>query len=320
MVHLLDGLVRSYDDLPVVMYQVASKFRDDHARNGLVRTKEFTMKDAYSFHTDEAGLDETYSEVRATYERILADLGLEFTVVEADDSVMGGSASEEFVAPVENGSDRLRHCTADGCRFGVTDEHEHFERLAADDGDGGATGDCPDCGGRVVESDGIEVGHVFRLGTRYSAAMGLTVDDCEGRGREVVMGSYGLGIERLIQTVCQQRADADGCRWPVTDWGSIAPYRAAVIPVGDEGEVRDVAERIYRACGREDVLLYDDESQSVGERFAESDLLGIPAKVVVGNEFRETRLVDVETRDGETANVAPEDVSGFVSRFAAGGG
>lgn len=313
-VHLLDGAVRSYADLPVMVYQVAAKFRDDHARNGLVRCKEFTMKDAYSFHADEAGLRETYRAVRAEYGRIFADLGLDVAVVEAEADVMGGSRSEEFVAPVENGSDRLVHCTDDDCRFGVTDEHPGF-----DDHEAGGT--CPDCGGSLAGSEGIEVGHVFELGTRYSGAMGLTVDDAEGREREVPMGSYGIGVERLLQTVAEQHADAGdddgGLRWPVTDWGSIAPYRAAVIPIGEDDVVRETAEALHEACGREDVLLYDD--LAVGERFAESDLLGIPAKVVVGNRYRDTGLVDLERRDGETRQVDPDRVPDLVAEFAAGG-
>lgn len=264
------------------------------------------MKDAYSFHVDEASLDQTYRDVRAAYERVFADVGLEFAVVGADNSVMGGSASEEFVAPVADGSDRLLRCTADNCRFGVTDEHDGF-----DDHDPG--GECPDCGGTLAASDGIEVGHVFKLGTRYSAAMDLTVDDASGAEREVVMGSYGLGIDRLLQTLVQQHG-GDECAWPVTDWGCVGPYRAAVIPIGD-GEVQAVAERIYEACDSEDVLLYDD--LSVGERFAESDLLGLPAKVVVGNTYRENGVVDVETAAG-TSQRAPEDVPDAVREFAAG--
>jgi prolyl-tRNA synthetase len=306
VVHLLDGRVRSHRDLPLLVYQVEAKFRDDHARNGLVRTKEFTMKDAYSVHVDDAGLRETYREVRAAYERVLDDVGLEYAVVEADAGVMGGATSEEFVAPVADGSDRLVHCTSAGCRFGVTDEHDGFE--VYDRGDA-----CPDCGAALAASDGIEVGHVFQLGTRYSVAMDFAVDTADGGERYVEMGSYGLGVDRLLQTLAQQHGGDESLGWPVTDWGSVAPYRAAVIPVG-EGEVLDVAERIHDACGSEDVLLYDD--MSVGERFAESDLLGIPAKVVVGNTYREDGVVDVETAAG-TEKLDVEEVAGFVERFAA---
>jgi prolyl-tRNA synthetase len=305
MVHLVDGRVRSHRDLPLVLYQVASKFRDDRARNGLVRAKEFTMKDAYSFHADEASLDATYRDVRAAYERVFEDIGLDYAVVAADNTVMGGSASEEFLAPVDEGSDRLRYCTSDGCRFGVSDEHDAFDDYAVG-------GDCPQCGGDLAASDAIEVGHVFKLGTRYSEAADLAVDTADGGETAVLMGSYGLGIDRLLQTLVQQHGYEESCAWPVTDWGSAAPYRAAVIPVGD-GDVLDVAETIHDDCGREDVLLYDD--LSVGERFAESDLLGIPAKVVVGNTYREQGVVDVETERG-TEQMRPEEVAAYVDQFA----
>lgn len=311
MVHLVDGRIRSVDDLPLLLYQIESKYRDDHARNGLVRTKSFTMKDAYSFHADEESLHAQYRTVRSAYERILEDFGVEFAVVEADDGVMGGSVSEEFVAPVESGSDRLVRCIADDCRFGLTDEHPEYDEY-----EGGAC--CPECGGHLVASDGIEVGHVFQLGTRYSDPMELSVDGRDGGTRAVLMGSYGLGIDRLLQTIVQQHADGESCRWPVTDWGSVSPYRAAIVPVGYEGSVRTVADRLHEECGSEDVLLFDDTTQSVGERFAESGLLGISATVVVGNEYREHGLVDVEQRDGTTRQVAPETVPGIVDRFAAG--
>lgn len=285
------------------------------------------MKDAYSFHASEASLRETYREIRAAYERILADVGLEFAVVDAENSVMGGSRSEEFVAPVADGSDRLVACTADGCRFGVTDEHADFADFEAGDA-------CPDCGGSLAASDGIEVGHVFQLGPRYSEAMDFTVDTADGESRAVEMGSYGLGVDRLLQTLVQQHGvlggerdgdeneggdgeDEEGLGWPVTDWGSVAPYRAAIIPAGgrEDGEVQAVAREIYEDCGREDVLLYDD--LSVGERFAESDLLGVPAKVVVGNTYREQGVVDVETAAG-TEQLDPDAVAEYVRRFAAG--
>lgn len=300
MVHLVDGLIRSYEDLPLLLYQVDSKFRDDHARGGLLRCKEFTMKDAYSFHLDRQSLDATYREVRAAYERIFADLGLRFVVCEAENRVMGGTRSEEFVAPVDDGTCRLRYCDADACRYGVTDDHSDFESLGASD-------DCPDCGSRLTASEGVEVGHIFQLGTRYSAAMGLTVDDDAGVSRDVEMGSYGIGVDRLLQTLAMQHADGDGCRWPVTDWGSVGPYRAAIVPIGDDAAVREAAERLHETLGG-DCLLFDDETQSVGERFAESDLLGIPAKMVVGNTYRETGNVEIEDRDGRSRLVSSHEV------------
>ncbi|SDJ58845.1 prolyl-tRNA synthetase [Halovenus aranensis] len=300
IVSLVDGAVRSYDDLPLLLYQVTRKYRDDHPRNGLVRTKEFTMKDAYSLHASRESLEEHYERIRAAYVRIFENLGLEFAITAAENEVMGGSASAEFQALVETGSETLHHCTGTGCRFGVTD----------DTSGGLSAGDsCPECGGELTASAAIELGHVFKLGTRYSEAMGLTVDGPDGTEQAVVMGSYGIGIERLIQAVVAQHADSDGCRWP----DGIAPFSVAIVPLAYEGEVRAAADRLHEACGSDEALLFDDGSQHIGERFAESDLLGIPWKVVLGNHFRETGEVELETRDGETRYVALEEVTGIVS-------
>ena len=299
VVELVDGRVRSYDDLPLLLYQVGAKHRDDHARNGLLRTKEFTMKDAYSLHADRDSLAEWYERIRGAYCRIFESLGVEFVVSEADDGVMGGTGSEEFVAPVDEGTCDLLHCGAADCRYGVTDEHPAF-------GDA-----CPDCGGRLVRSEGIEVGHVFRLGTRYSEAMDLTVDLADGSEGHVEMGSYGIGVTRVVQTLIEQHADADGCRWPVREGRSVALFAASLIPLSYEGEVRAAADRIHEA--RDDVLLYDGD-RTIGERFAESDLLGVPTKVVLGNRFLETGEVELESRDGETEYVDLETAVESVGR------
>ena len=304
IVDLVDGVIRSYEDLPLLLYQVTSKYRDDHARNGLVRTKEFTMKDAYSLHNSRESLADWFDRLREAYVRIFADLGLEFVVTSAGNEVMGGSLSAEFHALAETGSEELRHCTADGCRFGVTDESPRAGLSAGDS--------CPECGGRLADSEGIEIGHVFKLGTRYSEAMGLSVDGPDGDERHVVMGSYGIGIERLIHSLVEQHADEDGCRWPGDV--SVAPFQVAVIPLEYEGDLRRAADRIYDGCGRHETLLFDDATQTIGERFAESDLLGIPHKVVLGNHFLDTGEVELETRDGESSYVALEEVAQAVGQ------
>jgi len=305
VVHLVDGAVRSYEDLPALVYQVGTKHRDDHARNGLLRLKEFTMKDAYSLHADAESLADTYERVRAAYVRIFEALDLEFVVAAAENSVMGGSASEEFVAPVETGTLDLRHCRREGCRFGVTDESP----------DWASVGDtCPDCGGDLVAGEGIEIGHAFKLGTRYADAMDLTVDGPDGAPRRVYMGSYGIGIERLLHTLLAQRADDAGCRWP----DGVAPIRASIVPLAYGGEIRETADQLHEDLGAGETLLFDDPDQTIGERFAESDLLGIPWKVVLGNQFRETGAVELECRDGTTRYVDPDEVAAVVSGARSG--
>lgn len=293
VVALVDGRVRSYDDLPLLLYQVEEKYRDDHARNGLLRTKAFTMADACSLHATRESLEAWYGRVRAAYERIFEALGLDVVVCEAGGGVMGGSTSEEFVAPVNDGGCELLACRAEDCRFGRTDEHREFDALAAGDA-------CPDCGGALHATEGVEVGHVFQLGTTYSTAMGLTVDDADGRERAVEMGSYGIGVTRVVQTLLAQHGDADGCNWPVTDAGTVAPYAVAVVPLRYDGALRAAADRIHDelAAAGVDVLLFDDEEQTIGERFAETELLGVPTKVVLGNHYAETGEVEIERRHG----------------------
>lgn len=303
-VELLRGQIRSYEDLPLVIYQIEDKHRDDHARNGLIRTKEFSMKDAYSFHSTSRSLDEWYEKIRETYCRIFDALDLPTAITGVDDSVMGGPRSEEFHVPVDNGTCELVHCSADDCRFGVTGEHRNFSAYR-----GGDT--CPDCGASLHAGEGIEVGHVFQLGTRYSEAIGLTIDTANGGEDLVEMGSYGIGIARVLQTLIQYHADDDGCRWPATANGTIAPFEVAIVPLEYEGALKDAADRLHDAGT--DVLLFDDADQTLGERFAESDLLGIPTKIVLGNHFRDTGEVEVESRDGDTRYVDIDAAKNLVS-------
>ena len=303
VVHLFEGLVRSYEDLPLLCYQVGRKHRDDHARMGLLRTKEFTMKDAYSLHASQDSLSAHYDRVREAYCRLFERLGVEFVISSADNSVMGGPASEEFVAPVETGTTPLVSCPADDCRFGATPESPD-SHAALDGGD-----DCPECGTTLTASEGIEIAHIFELGTRYADPMGFTVDMADGSRQDVLMGSYGIGIERLLHTLVAQHGDSDGCRWPGDGSDSVAPYTVSIVPLAYEDELAAVADVLYDECPREETLLFDDPDQSIGERFAESDLLGIPYKLVIGNNFRETGEFELETRDGETRYLNHGDVA-----------
>ncbi|MFC6733786.1 MULTISPECIES: aminoacyl--tRNA ligase-related protein [unclassified Haladaptatus] len=300
VVHLCEGFVRSYEDLPLLLYQISTKHRDDHPRNGLLRTKEFTMKDAYSLHASHESLDEWYDRVQAAYCSLFEGLGIDFVVASADNSVMGGNDSEEFIAPVESGTVELVYCETTDCRFGITDESPRNDLTAGNS--------CPTCGNELIEGEGIEIGHVFKLGTRYADAMDFTIDVANGSKQSVVMGSYGIGVERLIHTLLAQRSDEAGCRWPAE---TMAPYAVSIIPLQYEGEIREAADRLHEELGVSDTILFDDDRQSIGERFTESDLLGIPLKVVLGNHFLETGEVELETRDGDKAFVELDEVTGL---------
>ena len=299
IVHLVEGTIRSYEDLPALYYQIDAKHRDDHARGGLLRTKEFTMKDAYSLHVTRDSLDEYYDRMREAYTRIFDALGIEFAIAEAEDNLMGGTSSEEFLAPANIGTANLRWCPDDNCRFGVTDTSPRSELSAGEA--------CPECGEPLTGGEGIEIGHIFKLGSRYSEPMGLTVDVADGSRRDVLMASYGIGIDRLLYALVDQHGDEDGCRWSADDSGTVAPYAASIIPLEYDDELAAVADYLYEDCGPERTLLFDDPDQSIGERFAESDLLGIPRKIVIGNEFRETGEVELETRGGETEYVTVDE-------------
>ena len=156
-VGLVEKYIRSYNDLDLTIYQIGRKFRDDRARKGLLRAKEFTMKDAYSFHTDEKGLDQKFDDMIETYRKIFDRLGLEYSIVGADSGSMGGDHSREFIAESDEGSDTYMKCSR--CEFGSKD-------LSLDN--------CQKCGSELEKVNGIEIGHCFKLGTRYSDSMNLT--------------------------------------------------------------------------------------------------------------------------------------------------
>ena len=292
MAELVRERLRSRENMPLVLYQIGKKFRDDHARNGLLRTKEFTMKDAYSFTTDEAALDDVYQQMREAYIRIFDELGLDYAITDADPGAMGGSASEEFQAPAEIGSDEMGRCTVDGCLFGTRDP----DRDA-----------CPDHGGTLERVNAIEIGHVFKLGTRYSEPLDLSFDTEAGQ-REVIMGSYGVGVSRLIAALIEQRNDQDGIMWPE----SVAPFTTGIVPLQESGEIMDVAERLHDQLDHQDTLLFDNDVR-IGEKFAESDLIGIPAKIIIGNNYLDSGEIEVERRDGSTSFYDHET---FLDEFA----
>jgi len=285
-VELVRKYIRGYRDLDLTIYQIGRKFRDDHARNGLLRAKEFIMKDAYSFHRNEEGLKEKYDEFLNAYRAIFDRLGLEYSVVSADNGSMGGSRSHEFMAEAEVGSDTYRKC--DSCEFGTKDI---------------GTEKCLKCGSDIREVNGIEIGHCFRLGTRYSEAMDLNFDTEDGEKKNVLMASYGIGVTRLISSIIEQKNDEKGITWNE----EVSAFNVSVIAARHEEEVEQKAEELYRELKKEGVeTLFYDGRLSTGERFRDSDLLGINRKVILGNCFLEDGVIEIEDRSGETREVEAE--------------
>jgi len=275
---LAKEFIRSYRDLDTAIYQIARKFRDDHARKGLLRAKEFIMKDAYSFHKDKESMNKKYQEFLEAYKQVYSRLGLEFSVVDADNGDMGGSQSHEFIAEGSVGSDTYMKC--ENCLYG-TKELDNQR--------------CEDCGSELREVNGIEIGHCFKIGNRYTQEdnIGLTYTTKNGEEKEVQMASYGIGVSRLISAIIEQNNDEKGIGWNST----VSAFDTAVILASEDEKAVNKAENIYSKL--DDAILFDGEN-SVGEKFAEADLIGAQRKVILGNNFLENGITEVETRGGET--------------------
>jgi prolyl-tRNA synthetase len=438
---LARGRVRSYRKLPMTLYQIQTKFRDEiRPRFGVIRSREFIMKDAYSFHEDEASLDESYNAMYQAYQRIFDRCGLDTRAVEAHSGAIGGDVSHEFMALAENGESEVITCA---CGYTATSEQASgrapagtateegelqkvstpgmrtveevagslqvdptciiktilyqtdgglvaamvrgdrgindakLTRALGADAIGPATpeaieaatkapvgfsgpvglqdvsliadysiegmeaavvganekdahyvnakpgrdfevdryadimqvcaGDqCADCGRSVESYRGIEVGQVFRLGTKYSTSMNATFLDSNGNEVPFLMGCYGIGITRTVAAVIEQNHDEDGICWPL----SVAPFTAEVLAVNPEDdEVKRVSEEIYEDLKSRGIdVLLDDRVERPGSKFKDADLIGLPLRVTVGERSLEKGVVEIRQRKtGDTMSVPPEE-------------
>ncbi len=421
--------VQSYRDLPLLLYQIQTKFRDEpRPRGGLIRVREFTMKDLYSFDVDEEGLDQSYNKMLQAYRNIYARCGLPTIVVEADSGAIGGKISHEFIVIAETGEDEIIYCSqcdyaantekaesikgtiaggeplpaeevstpgmatieevsgflkipnnrtlkavfyiADGelvfvlirgdleandtklknalhCfELRMATESEVIEagivagsaspvgisgiRVVADDSitsgtnfvAGGNKPDthlrnvnyprdfkagiiadialaragegCPKCEGKLQSTHGIEVGHVFKIGTFYSEKLGAFYIDAGGASQPIVMGCYGIGLGRLMAAAVEQNHDDKGIIWPLP----IAPYHLYLCPLHREGsKVKEVAENLYAELEAEGLeVLFDDRQESPGVKFNDADLLGIPIRVTISPRTLEKDSVEIKQR------------------------
>ncbi len=435
--------VRSYRQLPQVWYQIQTKFRDEpRPKSGLLRVRQFTMKDAYSFDVDEAGLDRSYEDQRKAYERIFTRCGLTFVAVQAHSGAMGGSGSQEFMVRTDAGEDLIAACPK--CRYAANTEtarsrgpatppqagarleaprrfatpgvrtidqlaaaphhrpgamqlktliyvadaapvlavvrgdddlneaklqtatgaatlrpahpEEIRALMGADAGSLGAVGftrarvfvdeslqgaagmvtganqndfhlegvevkrdllphgkladlrqvkpgeGCPRCDGALEVFKGLEVGHIFKLGTKYSASMKAHVLKADGSEAPIVMGSYGIGVERIMAGAVELHHDQDGIAWPF----AIAPFHAAVLTLGKEPELARAAEEAVAALGRGGMeVLYDDRDERPGVKFKDADLIGLPLRVAVGKKGLAEGKVEWKLRRGKAVELVP---------------
>ncbi len=279
--------VRSYKNLPLSLYQIQVKFRDEiRPRFGLMRAREFIMKDCYSFHTSQESLQETYDAMSNAYSNIINRSGLKFRSVKAESGLIGGDISEEFMVIATTGEDMILYC--DKCQYGANIESE--EKAC----EGGI---CPSCGGNLESTKGIEIGHIFQLGTKYSKALGATYLDKDGKSQPMIMGCYGIGVTRLLAASIEQNHDERGIIWPK----NIAPYDAVIIQTDMKNEqMSKAATDLYAKLSKKHEVAYDDRNERPGIKFADADLIGYPLQIVIGKTFLEKGLVEVKERATQT--------------------
>jgi prolyl-tRNA synthetase len=438
LTNMVKANVFSYRDLPVILYQIQTKFRDEpRPRGGLIRVREFDMKDAYSFDKDDAGLDASFNAMMQAYKNIFSRAGLRVIMVEADSGAIGGKDSNEFILLAESGEDTIMMCPscdyaanaekavfiksanpqeaplplqevhtpgvktiaalaqqlgipesktikavfymADGvmtfvvirgdldvnevklrnslkaaelrlatpqevaaaglvagsaspvglkgirvladdsvklgANFAVGANKTDYHFINANDGrdfDADIVTDialaeegfaCPRCGTGLVSARGIEVGHIFKLGTRYSEAFDAAYPDAQGVRHPILMGCYGIGLERLLGAAIEQNHDDKGILFPAT----IAPYQVQLTALNtDNAEVAEAADALYKELSDAGVeVLYDDRSESAGVKFNDADLLGLPVRLVVSARNLRQNVVEVKARTAEKGDAVP---------------
>lgn len=433
---LIKSEIKSYKKLPVNLYQIQHKYRDEmRPRFGLMRTREFIMKDAYSFDKDAEGLDESYEKMRIAYNNIFTRCGLDYLVVEADSGAIGGSNSQEFMAKSEYGEDTIAFCKECGysaniekaeCICGENQNEEekaievihtpnvgtisdlekfegiepekmtktiiyvidekpviamvrgnreinevkllnlvggdeialasndlveeitgakvgfagpinlkkqipiyvdneiltmknflvganksdyHFINVNVKDFEYTKTADlrniekgdkCPRCKNEINIIKGIEIGHIFKLGTAYSETLGCTYIDENGKDVNMLMGCYGIGVTRVLPAIIEQNRDEKGIIWPE----EVAPYKVSIVPISIDNEIqREFAEEIYQKLTKAGIeVILDDRKERPGVKFNDTELLGIPYRITVGREAQNGIIELCERRTGNTEN------------------
>lgn len=315
---LFRDAARSYRDLPRTLYHIQWKFRDEvRPRFGVMRGREFLMKDAYSFDMDEAGARHSYNRMFVAYLRTFARMGLRAIPMQADTGPIGGDLSHEFIVLAPTGeSDVFYHENWDAAAEPADVDFDDAGALQAIvDGytaDYAATDEKRDpareaaAGEALRQSRGVEVGHIFYFGTKYSASMGLSVQGQDGAPVNPHMGSYGIGVSRLVGAIIEASHDERGIIWP----DAVAPYQVGLINMrADDAACAAAADDLYvrlQAAGVE--VLYDDRDERGGAKFATMDLVGVPWQIVIGPKGLANGVVEVKRRaTGEKVEMSVAD-------------
>ncbi len=293
IVPVMKSFIQSYKDLPFAVYQIQTKFRDEpRAKSGVLRGREFRMKDMYSFHANESDLDRYYATVSEGYRRIFQRIGLPAYYTEASGGTFS-KYSHEFQVPIESGEDTIYYCKK--CDYAVNSEISE-------------KGNCPKCDLIGEKLKASEVGNIFKLNTKYSQPFDLGFADENGEKHIVLMGCYGIGTSRVLGTVVEYFHDQKGIIWPA----SIAPFLMHILPLTSSDEdaqklIMDRAQKLQitlEELGIE-TLLDDRKTSSAGEKFADADLIGIPLRVVISEKTIAAGGYELKKRSANDAVVLP---------------
>ncbi len=290
----------SYKNLPIKLYHFSTKFRNEpRAKSGLLRGREFIMKDLYSLHATQDDLDKFYWEVKDAYLRVFDRVGLkDVKVVEASGGVFTSGHTHEFqlVSPV--GEDNIYFC--DKCDWAQNKEIYTHKIGEA----------CPKCGGQVEEASSIEVGNIFRFGTVYSEKMGINFKDSDGKDNPPYLGSYGIGMSRLVGVLAEVFNDEAGMKWPK----SVAPF---LIHLTFLGGAKDEAEKLYKSLAQKNMdVLWDDREESAGVKLSDADLIGIPYRVIVSDKTLAKDSVEIKERGSDKVEMVKlDELSSWLERL-----
>ena len=279
---IAEHFIQSYKDLPKAVYQIQNKFRSEaRAKNGLLRGREFMMKDLYSFHATKEDLDSYYETVIKAYSKIFKRLSLKALVVEASGGAFTKEYTHEFQVLSPSGEDIVFYC--DKCAYAQNKELVPEAGLAV----------CPKCGANILKGTAIEVGNVFRLGTRYSEAFNVKFLDKDGASKPVIMGSYGIGPTRVLATLVENNHDDRGIIWPK----AVAPFVVHLVSLGKDKKVFAAAKKLYSDLEKKGMdVLWDDRDVAPGEKFADADLIGVPVRVVISEKTLAVKKLEVKER------------------------
>ena len=313
MVELVKNRVSSYKDLPVNLYQINTKFRDEaRPRYGLLRGREFLMKDGYSFHATKEDMIREFDLMEATYKKIFTRLGLDFRVVQADSGAIGGEGSKEFHVLADSGEDTIVVC--ESCDYGANIEtifeseeeidalnEKSYEELQAQ-----TIEEKCSCGGDLSFKKGIEVGHIFQLGDKYSSALEAKFNDENGQPKAFEMATFGIGVSRLVASVIEQNHDENGCIWTK----ETAPYMVNIMISNiKDTEQSELGEKLYAQLQENNVeVILDDRKDRFGFKMKDAELIGFPYTVIIGKELANGQVQIYDRKTTEKTAVAVDEV------------